>query len=294
MKLFNRIIAVILIALAGLEVFVYASNANFDLFGNSDREEITIVHVPWEDGISASYVIENVLEEAGYDVTLTQVDIAILFESIATGEADATVSPWLPSSHGALMDQYEDQLVDLGPNAENNRNGLAVPTYMEVDSIEDLTDESNQTIVGVEPGAGINDMAREALEVYPNLADWELSESSSGAMYTLLDQSIQNQESIVVTGWQPHWKFMRYDLKFLDDPELAFGEEESVHTLTREGFSEEHPEANQILDNFYWTVEDIGQVMNELSQGVDPEIAAQNWIDQNPDRVAEWTEGVFE
>ena len=34
--------------------------------------------------------------------------------------------------------------------------------------------------------------------------------------------------------------------------------------------------------------------MIDISEGEDPEDAAEAWIEENPDRVAEWTEGVTE
>jgi len=132
-----------------------------------------------------------------------------------------------------------------------------------------------------------------AIEEY-GLEGWEVQASSSGAMATALGEAIENEEPIIVTGWSPHWKFAKYDLKYLDDPKGVFGEAETINTMVREGLENDMPEAYQVLDNFYWTPEDIESVMLKISEGADPRDAAQEWIDENEDKVAEWTEGVSE
>ena len=163
---------------------------------------------------------------------------------------------------------------------------------MDVDSIADLKDEAAMTITGIEPGAGVVAATEKALEDYDNLSEWDLETSSSGAMTVALGQAIQNEEDIVITGWSPHWMFASYDLKYLEDPEKSFGESETINTMAREGLEEDMPEAYQVLDQFNWTTEEMESIMLDISEGEDPEDAAETWIEENPDRVAEWTEGV--
>lgn len=50
------------------------------------------------------------------------------------------------------------------------------------------------------------------------------------------------------------------------------------------------PEAFQVIDNFNWTLEDMQSVMHELSEGVPAKVAARNWIEANPEKVASWVE----
>lgn len=256
-------------------------------------EEITLSYVAWDTEIASTNVIGKVLEDLGYDVTLTQLDNAIMWESVASGEADAMVAAWLPLTHGAQFEEYGAQMEDLGPNLEGAAIGLVVPTYMEdVNSIEDLSDQAEQTITGIEPGAGVVAASEQAVAEYPNLEGWEVQTSSSGAMTTTLGQAIENEEEIVVTGWSPHWKFQTYDLKYLEDPNGTFGEAETINTMAREGLQEDMPEAYQVLDQFEWSVEEMESVMLDIQEGADPEEAAATWVEENPDRVAEWTEGV--
>ena len=258
-------------------------------------DEITLSYVAWDDLIASTNVIGTVLQDLGYDVTLTNLDNAVMWQSVATGEADAMVSAWLPTTHGAQYEEYGDQMEHVGTNLEGAQNAITVPSYMEdVNSIEDLSDQADQTITGVEAGAGIMTAAQDTMQAYDNLSDWSLATSSAGAMTTELESAIADQEEIVVTGWQPHWKFLEYDLKMLEDPEGTMGGEETVNTFVRQGLSEDHPVAHSVLSNFHWETEDIESVMYDIAEGTPPEEAARTWVDENQDLVSEWTAGAEE
>lgn len=257
-----------------------------------DGDEIELSYVDWDSEIASTHVIAEVLEGLGYDVTLTSLDNAIMWQSVATGDADAMVSAWLPHTHGDQEAEYADQMEHLGPNLEGARIGLAVPEYMDVDSIADLSDEADQTITGIDAGAGVVQAADQSLEDYDNLSDWTVSTSSSGAMVTALQQALNNEEEIVVTAWSPHWKFQTHDIKYLEDPEGSFGGEETIDTFVRTGLQDDLPEAYSVLDNFNWTLEEMEEVMLEISEGAEPEEAAANWVEANPELVEEWTADV--
>lgn len=121
-----------------------------------EDREIDIAHTSWTNDTVKSSIAQNIFEELGYDVTLSSVDPAVMFQAVAQGESDVLMSAWLPITHGAQYEEYGDQLVHAGVIADGAKIGLAVPTYMEdVNSIEDLSDQAGQTITGIEPGAGI-------------------------------------------------------------------------------------------------------------------------------------------
>ncbi|WP_373738552.1 ABC transporter permease/substrate binding protein [Jeotgalibaca porci] len=252
--------------------------------------QVTLSSLQWDSEIASGNVVKEVLEDLGYDVKISYLDVAVMFSAVANGEADGSVAPWLPITQGAIFEQYKDSVVDLGPNLTGAQNGIAVPTYMDVDSIAELSDEAGQVITGIEPGAGITGLTEEAFEVYENLAGWTQKTSSTGAMTVELGQAIAKEEEIVFTGWTPHWMFERYDLKMLEDPENVMGAGETIVSLARIGLEEDIPEVYKVLDNFNWELEDMQSVMLEMSEGLAPEVAARNWIDANPDKVESWLE----
>lgn len=148
-------------------------------------------------------------------------------------------------------------------------------------------------IVGIDPGAGIMKATASAIEEY-GLEDWTLVEGSGAAMTASLKKAYDKEEPIIITGWTPHWKFSAFDLKYLEDPKGVYGGEENIHTIARNGLKEDLPAVYTLLDQFNWTSDDMGSVMVDINDGTKPEEAAAKWIEDNPDKVAEWTEGVEE
>ena len=101
-------------------------------------ESINLVYVAWDTEIASTNVIGKVLEQNGYDVTLSQVEVGPMFAGVANSSADAMVAAWLPSTHLEYYNTYKDDLIHLGPNLQGTKSGLVVPEYMDIDSIEDL------------------------------------------------------------------------------------------------------------------------------------------------------------
>ena len=162
-------------------------------------------------------------------------------------------------------------------------------------SVEDENSIGAKTgyeIIGIEPGAGIMGQASNAIEDY-GLDKWTLVEGSSAAMMAELKKSYAAEKPIIVTGWSPHWMFASFNLKYLDDPKSVFGGAEDIHTLVRKGLDKDAPGAYTILDQFSWEPRDIEDVMVDISAGMDAGEAAEKWIEANPDKVAEWTNGAI-
>lgn len=256
------------------------------------NEELELVYVEWDSEVASTNVIAQVLESQGYDVDVTPIDNAVMWKSVADGDADGMVAAWLPATHGELFEEFGDQVDQLGVNLEGAKIGLVVPEYMDISSIGDLADvEGLNSVTGIEPGAGVVQAAEASVEDY-GLDGWEVQSSSSGAMATALGEAYKNEEPIVVTGWTPHWMFAAYDLKYLEDPEESFGGAETIETIVRQGLEEDSPAAYQILDQFNWEAADMEEVMLEVYEGTDIEEAAANWIEANPEKVDEWVAGL--
>ncbi|WP_152656622.1 glycine betaine ABC transporter substrate-binding protein [Oceanobacillus sp. CFH 90083] len=152
----------------------------------------------------------------------------------------------------------------------------------------------DHTIIGIEPGAGISVTTERAIEEYDNLEGWNVELSSTGAMMSELGTAIQNEEPIVITGWNPHWMFAQYpDMKYLEDPKEIYGGEETLNSLARLELEEDNPDAYKFIDQFEWEVEDMEDIMFEAEEtGEDIENIAAQWVEDNQDKVDAWAEGV--
>ncbi len=147
----------------------------------------------------------------------------------------------------------------------------------------------NYKITGIDAGAGVVQAAEKAVKDYG--LDYTVQTSSGAAMTQALADAIENNEPIIVTGWSPHWKFAKYELKYLEDPKGSFGEAEHINTIARLGLKEDMPNAYKILDNFKWTSEDMEIVMSQVNEGSPVEEVARQWISDNQDKVNQWIEG---
>ncbi|WP_117161716.1 glycine betaine ABC transporter substrate-binding protein [Paraliobacillus sp. X-1268] len=156
-----------------------------------------------------------------------------------------------------------------------------------------VSEDLEYTITGIEPGAGQTETNETAIAEYESLAGWEQETSSAAAMLTALGDAIDNEEPIIVAAWSPHYMFAKYDIKYLADPNLVFGEAEHITTIVRNGLEDDMPGAYTILDRLYWELPVLEEALLDAQEmDFDFETVAQEWVDENSEIVAEWTEGV--
>ncbi|HFH7924720.1 TPA: ABC transporter permease/substrate binding protein [Streptococcus agalactiae] len=281
------------VGLGALALFILAALGRIVVNMTSGNEakgqKVKIAYVQWDSEVASTNVIAEVLKSKGYDVELTPLDNAVMWQTVANGNADFTTSAWLPKTHGQYFNKYKNSLDDLGPHVENVKIGLVVPKYMNVNSIEELSNQADKQITGIEPGAGIMKSAKQSLKDYPNLSSWKLLSASTGAMTTTLGKAIKNKDQVVITGWSPHWMFAKYDLKYLKDPKKSFCGEEHINTIARKNLKKDMPKVYKIIDKFKWTKEDMESIMLDMDKGMEPAKAAQKWIKNHKKEVSEWT-----
>ena len=252
---------------------------------------VKLAYVNWAEGIAMTNLAAAVLEDKlGYTVNLTMADAAPVFTSVASGNTDAFLDVWLPTTHEEYLKQYGDDMVDMGIVYENALLGLVVPAYVDIESIEDLNankDLFGGEIIGIDAGAGLMAAAERAIEEYE--LDYKLVTSSGPAMTAALGKAIDNGEPIVVTGWAPHWKFAKWDLKVLEDPKLSLGEIENIHKYARKGLEEDMPEVAAFLKNFRMTEAELGDLMGAIEEDSgEPLDVARDWMNAHEDLINGW------
>lgn len=258
----------------------------------SEKPTIKFVVSPYGTAHASGNVMKLVMEEAGYDVKLISADVGLCFQGIASGSADVFLDAWLPSTHQPYYEEYKDEMHWVRINLDNGtRCGLVVPEYVTIDSITEMNgvkEKFDSEIIGIEPGSGIMQQTETAIEEYD--LDYSLQAGSEVAMLGALRSALSDEEWIVITGWSPHWKFMEWDLKYLDDPKGVYGGAEDIVTFTRMGFEDEYPQAYGIVERFTWEASDMETVMyySDQVEGYTEEEAAARWIDENPEKVNEW------
>jgi glycine betaine/proline transport system substrate-binding protein len=288
------LIAILIVALSAGMAFAEGSQEQGGM-EQPDRGNVELVYVEWARATAITNVAAAVMEQLGWSVDVTSVANAAMWASVANGDSDALLCAWLPATHAPYYGdegEYTDEVVDLGPNYTGASLGLVVPSYVEEDSIPELANAASKyesTIVGIDPGAGMMQQTEAMIEndTY-GMGDWTLVEGSGATMVAALADAIDNEEPIVVTGWAPHVKFARFDLKILDDPQNVFGESETINTVVRQGLEEEQPELYEFLSNMDWpAIEDavIGRTMVLVSEGMDADDAAEQVVSENVDAI---------
>ncbi|MBO0992515.1 glycine betaine ABC transporter substrate-binding protein [Bacillus sp. SD088] len=264
------------------------------------QEDLTLPYVAWARETPASYLLAAVLEDVGYSVDVKQVEAGPMWSSVADGSADFMASAWLPATHASYWEQYEDDVVKVNEVLDKAPLALAVPSYVEdINSIEDLKDNEefgdsvDWTITGIDAGAGIMQNTETAMEEY-GLDNWNLVSSSEAAMIAELQSAYDKEEPIVVPLWKPHWVFGVMDMKMLEDPEEIYGGDgDQIYIVARKGLKEDAPAAYKVLEQYTEDYEMVEELMPPVfAEDKDPADVAQQFMEDHPDLVEQWTEGV--
>ncbi|MGI5892009.1 MAG: glycine betaine ABC transporter substrate-binding protein [Bacillota bacterium] len=287
----KKILVLVLAAAFCLALFAGCGATGEQDVGGQSKGTVKLGYVNWAEGIAMTNLAAAVLEDKmGYDVELTMADVAPVFTSLASGNTDVFMDVWLPVTHKDYLDQYGDQLVDLGISYKNALIGLVVPSYVEIDSIEELNDNKdlfNGQIIGIDSGAGLMKATEKAIEQYG--LDYTLVSGSGPTMTAALKKAIDANQPIVVTGWTPHWKFARWDLKVLEDPKKIFGDKENIHIMSRIGLEDDMPEVVEFLKNFKMTDSELGDLMGAIDDSdKEPLETAREWMNANADLINSW------
>lgn len=255
-----------------------------------DKGTISIGMNNWAENIAVSNMWKIILEDRGYDVELTAVEKAILYEALSSGDIDIGMEIWLPSTDQPFYEKHKDTIDWRETWYEGTDLALVVPSYMEeVNSIEDLNtykEDFDSQIVGIDPGSSIMALTEDVISEYE--LDFELQGSSEPTMIAELQNRMDNEEPIVVTLWKPHWTFAEMDLKILDDPKNIYGDSENISYAARLGLEEDQPEIVEWFDNFMLNDQQLGSLMAEINKAESEEKGAQKWVEENQELVEEW------
>ena len=257
----------------------------------SDREEVTILYPNWAEGIALTYLSKVVLEEKGYDVDLINLEPGLIYGELSkeNSKGDLFLDAWLPHTHKEYWADYGDKLVKLGEAFSGGTTGLVVPGYVTINSIEELNahrDRFGGEIIGIGSGAGIHAATLKAIEEYD--LDYEQITSSGPAMVASLDKAVKRDEWIVITGWKPHFKWINYDLKYLEDPKGVYPTDVCA-IISRRGFEEDMPEVAAFYRKFNLNEDYLYSLMAAIDEQGE-EAGAASWYEANKEMIDAWFE----
>src|SRR5690625_6706193 len=91
-----------------------------------------------EEGIAVSELWALILEDEGYEVNKTYVDLAPGYSGIATVDIDFVMDVWQPVTHAVYIEEYGDDIEVVGEWNSDARKGIAGKEEATVDSLTDL------------------------------------------------------------------------------------------------------------------------------------------------------------
>ncbi|MGG1685082.1 glycine betaine ABC transporter substrate-binding protein [Pseudalkalibacillus sp. NRS-1564] len=280
----------------GILVLVIAALSILAACGSGESEEskgtVTFGLNNWAENIAVSNMWKVILEEKGYDIELKSMEKSPVWAGISQGDLDVAAEVWLPTTDKPLYEEYKEDVEMQETWYEGTGLGLVVPSYMDINSIEELNDKKSELgleqIVGIDPGASLMEMSRTAVDEYE--LNYDLVDSSGPAMMSELKKAYEDEEPIIVTLWNPHWAFAEYDLKYLEDPKNVFGEADDIYFMTRTDFSDDHPEIVKWMNNWKMDDDSLGSLMATIKNADDTETGAKQWVEENEELVSQWTE----
>ncbi len=252
----------------------------------------------WSDAEAVTRIAQRIIEERlNQPVELVLADIGLQYQGLAKGDLDFMMMSWQPMTHGNYLEKVGDEMVSLGILYTRARLGWVVPAYVPEDQVKtiadlakpEVRDKLDGKIQGIDPGAGLMQASETAIDAY-GLDDYQLVSASGAAMTAALSRAIKRDEWIVVTGWSPHWKFAKWDLRYLEDPKGVLGGLERIHVMARKDFYQDHPRVAEFLTRMYIPLEDLEAVMFEATNSSYEE-AVEAYIKNNQDRIDYWVTG---
>lgn len=243
----------------------------------------------WEDILPVTGVAKKVLEDKGYTVEVTEFsEWGIAYAALTRGDVDTMISE-IDYVAQDYWNKNKSRLEKVSIMSHGLFQAFAVPSYVSINSMEELNASADQfsgKIIGIEPGSGLMRESANAIEEYD--LDLQLVEGSTAGMTAALKAAFDRKEPIVVTLWDPTWMFQKFDMKFLADPKGVFSPPQSYNLIARKGWSEEQPEAREILAGVFMPIDQIRAINTAVSDGQTMDQAIQDWIAANGGLIERW------
>jgi glycine betaine/proline transport system substrate-binding protein len=258
--------------------------------GHAEEKTVTLGTMAWEDIVPITAVARKVLEDKGYTVDVKEFsEWGIAYAALTRGDVQAMISE-IDYVAQDYWNKNKNKLEKVSVVSHGLYQAFAVPSYVDIGSIEELNahaDEFGGKIIGIEPGSGLMRESADAIDQY-GLDKMQLVEGSTAGMTAALKAAVDRKEPIVVTLWDPTWMYQKFDMKFLQDPKHVFSPPQSYNLIAQKGFSEENPEAREILAGIFMPIDQVRAINTEVSDGKAMDQAIADWIAANGGLIERW------
>jgi glycine betaine/proline transport system substrate-binding protein len=256
---------------------------------------LTLASMGWDENGAVSNLTKVLLQEdLGYErVDIdTQETLGSTYRGVASGDLDAFQDVWLPNQQ-ALLDEYAGDVEHLGPwYMGETEQGMAVPAYMDVKSIDQLNGTDAKLIYGIEASSVVMHEVEEGVIPEYHLKQ-QLVEGPTAGMLDQVGRLYSTREDFVFLAWSPHWMNRRYDIRYLEDPKDALGptnDPARLSTIVRGGLREGDPEAYALMDALELDEGQIEGLEYAINKADNPAAGARRWVSEHREVVRPWIE----
>jgi glycine betaine/proline transport system substrate-binding protein len=301
-------------------------NADTSASGGKDCGTLNIAVNPWTGYVANAHVIGVLAEKKlGCKVTYQDVKEEVGWQGMANGTTDTIVENW---GHDDLVKKYIDQqktVEDAGPTGGEGLIGWFVPQWM-TQKYPDITNWKNLNkyasmfktsesggkgqLLDGDPSYVTND---EALVKNLHLNYKVVIGGSEAALLTSFRSAQQNKTPLLAYFYTPQWYAdvqgqtptpgvkSPVKLAHVKLPTYTKGCDANadkvncdyppyhLNKLISTKFAKSGSPAVDLIKKFSWSNADQNVVSKDIGQDkMDPDAAAQKWIDANPDKVKAW------
>lgn len=255
----------------------------------AEEKSITIGTMSWEDLTPITGITKKVLEDKGYTVKVVPFsEWGIAYAALTKGDIQmlASQTDYVAQDY---WDKNKNRLEKISPVSHGLFQGVAVPKYVPIDSMEQLNENADKfggKIVGIEPGSGLMRDTSNSVKEYD--LKLQLVEGSTAAMTAALKSAVDRKEWIAVTIWEPSWMMQKYDVKFLQDPKAVFPPPQSYYWIGKKGFSADYPHAREVIASIYVPLADITAMNSAVNDGKTMDEAIAAWTESHADLIKRW------
>ena len=257
-----------------------------------EKTELSIGLDPYDYSTVPAYLSQIILEQEGFEVKIEEAEIGILYQALSNQKIDAFIDVWSPNLHKDYLEKYGETFEIAGTLYSDMPFGMAVPKYLEdINTIQDVADHPelfDHKVYAIEPGSGMAMTTEEMVETY-EMDDFKVQNSSVAAMLSQVESMIKKEEAIVFNAWRPHPMFVRFDIKFLEDP-LNTWKNDDVQIAVTPNLKEESPTAYKLFSNMELTLDMVEEWIMQLDEGKSLRELAEEWVEENQETVDKWLE----
>ena len=273
---------------------------------------------PWVGYEADAYVVGYIAQtKLGCDVQYKDLKEQVSWAGFGTGEVDVVIENW---GHPELVKKYIDgdhTAQDAGLTGNNGVIGWYVPPWL-AQAHPDITNWKNLNkyasefktsesgdqgqLLDGDPSYVTND---EALVNNLNLNFKVVYAGSETALIQAFRTAEQQKSWVIGYFYEPQWFLAEVPLVKVDLPKYTPGCDSDaakvacdyppypLNKIVSTKFADSGSPAYTLVKNFQWTNDDQNLVAKYIAEDkMSPEDAAKKWVEDNPDKVNAWMQGV--